>query len=112
MRLRNVLNQRNNGNDGNTSRSHGWLARHPFHDPRSTFASTTRKALFITRARSRIFRRRGGMAALERPRRAEAGRNIAKLLNQEEAAADDFYNTAYGGFGEDGEDNEYEVSSN
>ena len=52
------------------------------------------------------------MAALERSRRAEAGRNIAKLLNQEEAAADDFYNTAYGGFGEDGEDNEYEVSSN
>ena len=89
--------------------------------PRSTFASTTRKALFITRKiedtvlkyiRTFKLRRRGEMAALERSRRAEAGRNIAKLLNQEEAAADDFYNTAYGGFGEDGEDNEYEVSSN
>lgn len=51
------------------------------------------------------------MAALERPRRAHAGRNIAKLLNQEEVV-DDFYKTAYGGFGEEEEDREYEVSSN
>lgn len=51
------------------------------------------------------------MAALERPRRAHAGRNIAKLLDQEEAA-DDFYKTAYGGFGEEEGDKEYEVHSN
>ena len=51
------------------------------------------------------------MAALERPRRANAGRNIAKLLNQEEAV-DDFYKTAYGGFAEEEEDKEYEVISN
>ena len=51
------------------------------------------------------------MAALERPRRAHAGRNIAKLLNEEEVA-DEFYQTAYGGFGEEEEDNEYEVRSN
>lgn len=50
------------------------------------------------------------MAALERPRRAQAGRNISKLLDQEEVA-DDFYKTAYGGFGEEEEDNEYEASS-
>lgn len=50
------------------------------------------------------------MAALERPHRVLAGRNIAKLLNQEEVA-DDFYKTAYGGFGEDEQDNEYEVRS-
>lgn len=51
------------------------------------------------------------MAALERPRRSRAGHNIAKLLNEEEAA-DDFYKTAYGGFGEEEGDREYEVSSN
>lgn len=51
------------------------------------------------------------MAALERPRRANAGRNIAKLLDQEEAV-DDFYKTAYGGFAEEEDDKEYEVISN
>lgn len=51
------------------------------------------------------------MAALERPRRSRAGHNIAKLLNEEEAA-DEFYKTAYGGFGEEEGDREYEVSSN
>ena len=51
------------------------------------------------------------MAALERPRRAQAGRHIAKLLNEEEVA-DEFYKTAYGGFGEEEEDKEYEVCSN
>ena len=51
------------------------------------------------------------MAALERPRRARAGRNVARLLDEEEVA-DDFYKTAYGGFGEEEEDREYEVSSN
>ena len=49
------------------------------------------------------------MADLERPRRANAGRNISKLMEEEEAAADDFYSTAYGGFAEEDEDNEYEV---
>ena len=51
------------------------------------------------------------MAALERPRRAHAGGNIARLLNQEEVA-DEFYQTAYGGFESEEEDNEYEVRSN
>ena len=51
------------------------------------------------------------MAALERPQRAHAGRNIARLLDQDEVA-DEFYQTAYGGFGEEEEDNEYEVRSN
>ena len=50
------------------------------------------------------------MAALERPRRAHAGRNIARLLDQEEVA-DEFYKTAYGGFEEEDADNEYEVRS-
>ena len=48
---------------------------------------------------------------MARPRRAHAGRHIAKLLNEEEVA-DDFYKTAYGGFGEEEEDKEYEVCSN
>ena len=51
------------------------------------------------------------MAALERPRRALAGRNISKLLDQEEVA-DEFYKTAYGGFSEEEEDREYQVNSN
>ena len=51
------------------------------------------------------------MAALERPRRANAGRNISKLLEEEETG-DDFYSTAYGGFVEEDEDNEYEVILN
>ena len=51
------------------------------------------------------------MAALQRPRRVNAGRNIGKLLDQEEIA-DEFYQTAYGGFAEEDEDNEYEVRSN
>lgn len=44
-----------------------------------------------------------------RPRRANAGRNIGKLINQE---LDDFYKTAYGGFDEASGDEEYEVCSN
>lgn len=43
-----------------------------------------------------------------RPRRANAGRNIGKLINQE---LDDFYKTAYGGFDEASGDEEYEVCS-
>lgn len=49
--------------------------------------------------------------ASERPRRANAGKNIGKLISQEEGG-DDFYNTAYGGFAEESEDEEYEVDSN
>ena len=44
-----------------------------------------------------------------RPRRTNAGRNIGKLINQE---LDDFYKTAYGGFEEASEDEEYEVCYN
>ena len=43
-----------------------------------------------------------------RPRRAQAGRNIGKLIDQE-LDGDDFYKSAYGGFGEESEDEEYEV---
>lgn len=43
-----------------------------------------------------------------RPRRAQAGRNIGKLIDQE-VDADDFYKTAYGGFAEESTDDEYEV---
>ena len=46
--------------------------------------------------------------AAERPQRANAGRNIGKLLDQEQDA-DDFYQTAYGGFEEVSGDEEYEV---
>ncbi len=45
-----------------------------------------------------------------RPRRANAGRNISKLINQElELGGDEFYSSVYGGFEEDEEDLEYEV---
>lgn len=43
-----------------------------------------------------------------RPRRANAGKNIGKLINQEEQG-DEFYKTAYGGFDEESEDEEYEA---
>ena len=46
--------------------------------------------------------------AADRPHRANAGRNIGKLLDQEQDA-DDFYKTAYGGFEEVSGDEEYEV---
>ena len=46
--------------------------------------------------------------AESRPRRAQAGRNIGKLIDQEQDA-DDFYKTAYGGFEEESADEEYEV---
>ena len=48
--------------------------------------------------------------AAQRSRRANAGRNIGKLLDQEQDA-DDFYKTAYGGFDEASGDEEYEVRS-
>lgn len=48
--------------------------------------------------------------AANRSRRENAGSNIRKLID-EELGADDFYQTAYGGFDEATEDNEYEVSS-
>lgn len=45
-----------------------------------------------------------------RPQRSSAGKNIGKLINQEvEGVRDDFYSTAYGGFGEESEDEEYAV---
>lgn len=43
-----------------------------------------------------------------RPIRANAGRNISKLINQE-LGGDEFYSSVYGGFEEDEEDLEYEV---
>ncbi len=46
--------------------------------------------------------------AAGRPRRANAGSQIGKLI-QQEIDQDDFYSTAYGGFDEASEDNEYEV---
>ena len=46
--------------------------------------------------------------AAERSRRANAGKNIGKLIDQE--AGDSFYTTAYGGFEEESGDEEYEVS--
>jgi hypothetical protein len=46
-----------------------------------------------------------------RPRRDNAGRNIGKLISQEEDGGDEFYSTAYGGFTEESEDEEYEVSN-
>ena len=50
------------------------------------------------------------MAAESRPRRENAGRNIGKLISQEEDGGDEFYTTAYGGFEEESEDEEYEVN--
>jgi len=50
------------------------------------------------------------MAAQERPRRAIAGANMAKLLLQEEDA-DDFYKTAYGGFSDLESDHEYKTEN-
>jgi len=46
--------------------------------------------------------------ASSRPRRANAGSNIDKLVNKE-LGGDDFYSTAYGGFQEESADEEYEV---
>lgn len=47
--------------------------------------------------------------AAERERRVNAGRNISKLIEQE-ITGDEFYQTAYGGFEEASEDEEYQVS--
>ncbi len=44
-----------------------------------------------------------------RPRRANAGRNISKLVSQE-LGGDEFYSSLYGGFEEEEEDLQYEVS--
>ena len=49
--------------------------------------------------------------ATDRPKRANAGRNISKLLEQEEMK-DEFYSTAYGGFQDISEDEEYQVWKN
>ena len=46
--------------------------------------------------------------AESRPRRARAGRNIGKLIDQEQDG-DDFYKTAYGGFEEESADEAYEA---
>ena len=46
--------------------------------------------------------------AESRPRRARAGHNIGKLIDQE-LDGDDFYKSAYGGFEEESADEEYEV---
>ena len=48
---------------------------------------------------------------LSRPRRSNAGKNIGKLISEEidGPGGDDFYSTAYGGFQEESEDEEYEV---
>ena len=46
--------------------------------------------------------------AAERERRVNAGRNISKLIEQE-ITGDEFYQTAYGGFEEASEDEEYQV---
>ena len=45
--------------------------------------------------------------AAGRERRANAGAKMAKLINEEEEEADDFYKTAYGGFEELEQDNEF-----
>lgn len=45
---------------------------------------------------------------MERQRRANAGRKIGTLLNQE-LDGDEFYKNAYGGFEEASEDEEYQV---
>lgn len=47
--------------------------------------------------------------AAQRSRRANAGSKIGKLIEQE-TGKDDFYSTAYGGFEEEVEDQEYEVN--
>ena len=46
--------------------------------------------------------------AAERVRRANAGKNIGKLIDRE-LGGDTFYTTAYGGFEEESGDEEYEV---
>lgn len=46
-----------------------------------------------------------------RPRRENAGRNMGKLASQEEEGGDEFYSTAYGGFTEESEDEEYETEA-
>ena len=47
--------------------------------------------------------------AASRPHRALAGRNIGKLIDQEQEG-DEFYKSAYGGFEEESEDEAYEVT--
>ena len=49
------------------------------------------------------------MAALERPKRSNAGRHMSKLIEEQEEEADDFYKTTYGGFEEEEDDKEYEA---
>lgn len=44
-----------------------------------------------------------------RPKRANAGNKMAKLLNEEEE--DEFYKTTYGGFDETEQDNDYKLVS-
>ena len=46
--------------------------------------------------------------AAERARRANAGSNISRII-EEDANQDEFYQTAYGGFEEVAVDEEYEV---
>lgn len=45
-----------------------------------------------------------------RPRRSNAGQNIGRIISRE-VDGDEFYSTAYGGFLEESEDEEYEVRS-
>ena len=47
--------------------------------------------------------------AADRSKRSNAGKNIGQLIDQE-LNLDDFYKTAYGGFEEGSEDDEYEVT--
>ena len=46
--------------------------------------------------------------ASSRPRRANAGNKMARLLNEEEE--DEFYKTTYGGFEETEQDNDYKYN--
>lgn len=45
--------------------------------------------------------------ATSRPKRANAGNKMSKLLNEEEE--DEFYKTTYGGFEEMEQDNDYKL---
>lgn len=45
--------------------------------------------------------------AARRERRGNAGSKMAKLLDEEEEAEDDFYKTSYGGFEETENDRDY-----
>ena len=46
--------------------------------------------------------------AAERSRRLTAGNRLSRLLNDEESAIEEFYETAYGGFKNEENDDEYE----